>query len=775
DPWWQVDLGQQAEIQQVNIFNRTSCCLDRLKEFYVFVSDLPFSNSASLTTLVNDPQVSHTFFSGQAGASENISLTASGRYVRIQLSASNGPLHIAEVQIMGCPANSSDPCSGTPSISIDPAGPFLTDQGVQQLSATPSVGTWSEAAANNGTFDPSQGAGTYTVSYTVDFGNGCLKSENINITVNEPGDPCSGTAAVSINAAGPFLSNQGVQQLFATPSGGTWSGAATTDGTFDPSQGAGTYTVSYTVDFGNGCIKFDDLSITVEDPPTGGECSTPTNLALNQSASQSSTYGDGVASIAVDGNTDGNGSPWGANAALTHTQSQANPWWQVDLGQQADIQQVNIFNRTSCCLDRLNDFYVFVSDQPFSNSASVSGLLNDPQVDHTFFSGQAGASENISLTAFGRYVRIQLSASNGPLHIAEVQVMGCPTNSSAPCSGTPSVSINPAGPFQTNQSVQQLSATPSGGTWSGAAATSGTFDPSQGAGTYTVSYIVDFGNGCTKSENISIIVEDPPTGGECTTPSNLALNQSTSQSSTYGDGVASIAVDGNTDGNGSPWGASASLTHTQSEANPWWQVDLGQQADIEQVNVFNRTGCCLDRLKDFYVFVSEQPFSNSASVSSLVNDPQVSNTFFAGQAGASENISLNATGRYVRIQLSASNGPLHIAEVQIMGCPTEASTLRLVEEYIPSEIPKAIESQMLLRPNPTTQQNGLEVFLQIPEGENLQLGIYSIDGKKVYAISKQVDQSEIRLHIPLENLSSGMYIIRAMGNSYSLKKRFIVK
>ena len=518
NPWWQVDLGQQADIQEVNIFNRTSCCSDRLSDFYVFVSDQPFSNSATLTELINDPQVSNAFFSGQAGASENISLTATGRYVRIQLNSSNGILHIAEVQVMGCPANSSDPCTGTPTVSISPAGPFLTDQGIQTLSAIPSGGSWSGAANANGTFDPGQGAGTYTVTYTVDLGNGCVKSENMTIEVNEPGDPCAGTATVSITPAGPFLSDQGIQQLAASPSGGTWSGAANTNGSFDPSQGAGSYTVTYTVDFGNGCVKSDDLTILVEDPTTGGECTTPSNLALNQAASQSSTYGDGVASIAVDGNTDGNGSPWGVGASITHTQSGANPWWQVDLGQQADIRQVNIFNRTSCCLDRLKDFYVFVSDQPFSNSATVASLLTDPQVSNALFSGQAGASENISLTATGRYVRIMLSASNGPLHIAEVQVIGCPANSSDPCTGTPPVSISPAGPFLTDQGIQTLSATPSGGSWSGAANTNGTFDPSQGAGSYTVTYTVDLGNGCVKSENMTIEVNEPgdPCAGTAT-------------------------------------------------------------------------------------------------------------------------------------------------------------------------------------------------------------------------------------------------------------------
>ena len=274
---------------------------------------------------------------------------------------------------------------------------------------------------------------------------------------------------------------------------------------------------------------------------------------------------------------------------------------------------------------------------------------------------------------------------------------------------------------------------------------------------------------------MTILVEDPSTGGECTTPSNLALNQSASQSSTYGDGVASIVVDGNTDGNGSPWGANAKINQTQREPNPWWQVDLGQQADIQEVNIFNRTSCCSDRLSDFYVFVSDQPFSNSATLTELINDPQVSNTFFPGQAGASENISLTATGRYVRIMLNSSNGILHMAEIQVMGCPTGNSNLRTVEGFQALNSSGDGEIQIQLRPNPTNRQKGLEVFLQLPSEEPLHLGIYSMDGKRVYSHDAQANASEMRLHIPLQNVPSGVYLIRAIGNSYDLKKRFIIE
>lgn len=78
------------------------------------------------------------------------------------------------------------------------------------------------------------------------------------------------------------------------------------------------------------------------------------NLALNKSASQSSTYGRRPASHAVDGNMDTN------NAYCTHTNTETDPWWRVDLGSQVDVADVNILNRGDCCGDRLSNFTILV-------------------------------------------------------------------------------------------------------------------------------------------------------------------------------------------------------------------------------------------------------------------------------------------------------------------------------------------------------------------------------------------------------------------------------
>ncbi|WP_083680957.1 discoidin domain-containing protein [Archangium sp. Cb G35] len=140
---------------------------------------------------------------------------------------------------------------------------------------------------------------------------------------------------------------------------------------------------------------------------------------------------------------------------------------------------------------------------------------------------------------------------------------------------------------------------------------------------------------------------------------NLALGRPTSQSSTL-DGTSSRAVDGNTDGN---W-YHGSVTHTQLESNAWWQVDLQVVRNIQQVNLWNRTDCCANRLGNVYVFISNAPFAS--------NDPDitrsqsgVSTYVIFGQAGIPSAISVNQSGRYIRVQLAGTNY-LSLAEVEVL-------------------------------------------------------------------------------------------------------------
>ena len=84
---------------------------------------------------------------------------------------------------------------------------------------------------------------------------------------------------------------------------------------------------------------------------------------------------------------------------------------------------------------------------------------------------------------------------------------------------------------------------------------------------------------------------------------DLALNKTASQNSTAWGGVASRAVDGNTNIN---W-SGGSCTHTNEEANPWWRVDLGSPFPVAEVVIVNRDcmGTCRDRLKAFEIKIGK--------------------------------------------------------------------------------------------------------------------------------------------------------------------------
>lgn len=106
NPWWQVDLGSDKAnivIQNIDIWNRVDCCMDHLKKYFVFVSDVPF-NSDNVFTILNQAEDG----SGNVSAYEinngdrqlqSIPIGRTGRYVRVQL-LTNNPLSLAEVRIV---------------------------------------------------------------------------------------------------------------------------------------------------------------------------------------------------------------------------------------------------------------------------------------------------------------------------------------------------------------------------------------------------------------------------------------------------------------------------------------------------------------------------------------------------------------------------------------------------------------------------------------------------------------------------------------------------
>jgi hypothetical protein len=145
----------------------------------------------------------------------------------------------------------------------------------------------------------------------------------------------------------------------------------------------------------------------------GRKSANNTNLALNKTATQSSTSANLAASRAVDGNTNGTSS--GASYCLTNSQGQA--WWQVDLGAQLIIDSIWAFNRTDSLVNHQTNYDVlFGADGTnWETCAYERGIMSTPS-KYRFRSG-----------IIGRYVRIQLRGTNS-LSLAEVQVWARDSN-----------------------------------------------------------------------------------------------------------------------------------------------------------------------------------------------------------------------------------------------------------------------------------------------------------------------------------------------------------
>jgi hypothetical protein len=120
--------------------------------------------------------------------------------------------------------------------------------------------------------------------------------------------------------------------------------------------------------------------------------------------------------------------------------------------------------------------------------------------------------------------------------------------------------------------------------------------------------------------------------------------------------------DGNTDGN---WNNS-SVCETGAVTEGYWEVDLQAVSPlIETVDIWNRTDCCDDRTINFYVFISEVPFTGT-SVAEALAQPGVKSFYTAGKAGRPTKIATNVAGRYIRLQNTGGTS-LTLAELTATG------------------------------------------------------------------------------------------------------------
>ena len=173
-----------------------------------------------------------------------------------------------------------------------------------------------------------------------------------------------------------------------------------------------------------------------------------------------------------------------------------------------------------------------------------------------------------------------------------------------------------------------------------------------GRTTVSVRVIDDEGNSDTASVEINVLAE--------TYNENLALGKPTLQSPTQDDQVASRAVDGDFGEADNP---ELAYSQTQVTRTPLWEVDLGSSHFIYDVLINIPPEF---ELSDFWILVSDNPFS-SGNLDAARQDPGVWSYHDNGSAGSFDVVSVNAIGRYIRIQRAGIETQLTLGEVRVSG------------------------------------------------------------------------------------------------------------
>ncbi|WP_084469623.1 alpha-L-fucosidase [Jiangella gansuensis] len=313
--------------------------------------------------------------------------------------------------------------------------PFGDDTRVTLLGSDGTPLSWSRTG--DGTVEvrmPAEGAATTSSEHAFVF---AISTPGVDAlprtTLAAPSEiPAGGSATVSATVTNPSSHPTGAGDLaIAAPEGWTVEPSTHDLPSLQPGESY-TVPVALTVPDGAASTEYDLSATTTADGLTTAAHATVTvavpNLSRGKPAEQVSLAWNGVPERAVDGNRDG---VYGGNS-VTHTAEPSNQaWWQVDLGVQADIETVEIYNRTDCCAARLSDFWVMVSPEPITTD-SLEEARTAPGVTAVHVAGTAGRPSVIELPegTQGRHVRVQLESAADPLSLAEVEVRGFPAGGS---------------------------------------------------------------------------------------------------------------------------------------------------------------------------------------------------------------------------------------------------------------------------------------------------------------------------------------------------------
>lgn len=205
----------------------------------------------------------------------------------------------------GCSATDSSTIrvNSLPTVNLSSfLGTCVNSNSFTLTGGTPGGGFYSGAGVSAGIFSPSSaGVGTHSIIYTYTNVQGCTSSDTSSIVVNGlPVVSLSSFPSVCIDAASFALSG-------GSPSGGSYSGAGVSSGSFNPSvAGVGNQLITYSYTDGNGCSASALSSIFVNSLPSvtvgplSGVCVNAPAFSLSGGTPTGGVYsGTGVSNDSV--------------------------------------------------------------------------------------------------------------------------------------------------------------------------------------------------------------------------------------------------------------------------------------------------------------------------------------------------------------------------------------------------------------------------------------------------------------------------------------------
>ncbi len=355
-------------------------------------------------------------------------------------------------------------------------------------------GVWSGIGMSGNIFSPAvAGPGVHVVNYRFGDAFGCIANDIRTITVNALPVVSAGSATTVCNTSSPINLNTVV-----FPAGGSWTGPGISGAFFNPAQvGNGVYNLRYQITDANGCSNSAIRQFTVQSPPV-----------INVGNTITTCRSSGLIDLNLVSNV--SGGVWSGTAT---SNGQFDPLF---AGTGTHLLTYT-FNDGLGCVSVSNKTIIVRPDPVVNAGSDISVCVNGTVVNlNTQAIPVGGSWSGIGIqSGTGNFDPATAGLGAHVLRYTFTDIYGCTVsdNKIVTVQATPFVDAGPNLSVCTTASPLNLNLTafPSGGSWTGASISGSNFNPVIGVGTYNLTYQVTNADGCTSSDTRSVAVTLPPT------------------------------------------------------------------------------------------------------------------------------------------------------------------------------------------------------------------------------------------------------------------------